>query len=136
MQSMTMSQQMQSCIDTCLECYKMCMQTAMNHCLQMGGEHLEPEHFRFMMNCAQMCKTTADFMLSDSRLHTSVCRVCAEVCDACAQSCESMTDMDDCARLCRECAESCRQMSQAEDMDMLHQQDAGSPMMTGQAAQH
>lgn len=136
MQSMTMSQEMQRCIDSCLMCYRTCMQMAMNDCLEEGGDHLQPEHFRFMMNCAEMCKTAADFMLSGSRLHTSVCATCAEVCDACAQSCDVISGMQDCARICRECAESCRRMSRSEDMDMLHQQDAGSTMMTGQAAQH
>ncbi len=30
------------CIETCLSCYKACVSTAMNHCLEVGGKHVEP----------------------------------------------------------------------------------------------
>jgi hypothetical protein len=83
----------------------------MNHCLEEGGEHVAPDHFRLMMNCAEMCQTSANFMLSGSALSAQVCRVCAELCDACAQSCEEIEGMEECARVCRECAESCRRMA-------------------------
>ena len=26
----------------------------MNHCLKTGGKHVEPDHFRLMLNCAEM----------------------------------------------------------------------------------
>ena len=41
---------MQSCIDACTKCYQTCLQTAMNHCLETGGKHVEPSHFRLMVN--------------------------------------------------------------------------------------
>lgn len=102
---------LQQCIDECLNCYRTCLHTAMNHCLQMGGRHVEPEHFRLMMNCAEICRTSADFMLSSSPLHSRTCAVCAEVCDACADSCEQVGDMDECVQACRTCAQSCHQMA-------------------------
>jgi hypothetical protein len=85
----------------------------MNHCLQSGGKHVEASHFRLMINCAEICQTSANFMLSSSAFSNQICRVCAEVCDACAKSCEQISGMEDCARVCRECAESCRQMAGA-----------------------
>jgi hypothetical protein len=105
-----LSQDMQNCIDECLQCYQTCTREAMNHCLETGGKHVEPNHFRLMMNCAEMCRTAADFMLSGSALHVRVCAVCADVCDACAENCEQIGDMDDCAQACRRCAQTCRQM--------------------------
>jgi hypothetical protein len=83
----------------------------MNHCLEAGGKHVEPTHFRLMINCAEICRTAADFMLSNSPLHARICAACAEVCDACAQSCEQVGDMDECVQVCRRCAESCRKMA-------------------------
>lgn len=115
MQTMT-SSAMQHCIDDCLHCYRTCLQTAMNHCLETGGKHTEPEHFRLMMNCADICRTAAEFMLSSSPLHGPVCVACAEVCNACAQSCEQIGEMDECVQACRACTDSCRQM--AEGMEM------------------
>jgi hypothetical protein len=105
---------MQSCIDTCTECHQTCLHEAMNHCLEAGGEHVAPDHFRLMMNCAEICQTSANFMLSGSALSSNVCRVCAEICDACAQSCEQIEGMEECARVCRDCAESCRRMAGSE----------------------
>jgi hypothetical protein len=32
-----MNEEMTQCIEACLSCYKTCLSTAMNHCLQTGG---------------------------------------------------------------------------------------------------
>ena len=106
----TSSKNMQSCIDACDQCHRMCLQSAMNHCLEAGGKHVEPGHFRLMMNCAEMCQTSLNFMLSNSHFSKQVCAVCAEICDACAESCDQLDGMEDCAKACRECAKSCRSM--------------------------
>ena len=103
--------QMQECIAQCLQCYQTCLHEAMNHCLEAGGKHVEPRHFRLMIDCAELCRTAAHFMLSSNELHQRVCAVCAEVCDACAKNCESVGDMDECVEVCRKCADSCRSMS-------------------------
>lgn len=102
---------MQKCIQECLQCHQTCKQEAMTHCLEAGGKHVEPAHFRLMINCAEICHTCADFMLSNSNVHARICAACAEVCDACAASCEQLGDMDECVQACRRCAESCAQMA-------------------------
>jgi len=38
--------EMKSCIDNCLACYRECLSTAMNHCLEMGGKHTEAAAFQ------------------------------------------------------------------------------------------
>jgi hypothetical protein len=101
---------MQSCIEACSRCAQVCLQTAMNHCLELGGRHVEQEHFRLMMNCAEICQLSANFMLSGSRFHNRTCEVCAEICEACAMDCSRVGDMEECESTCRQCAESCRQM--------------------------
>jgi hypothetical protein len=105
------STDMQRCIDRCLDCYQTCFSTAMSHCLPTRGKYVEGRHLGLMLNCAELCRTTAEFMMSDSPLHARVCAACAEVCDACAETCEQIDGMDDCVQACRACAESCRQMS-------------------------
>ncbi|MDD5581455.1 MAG: four-helix bundle copper-binding protein [Methylobacter sp.] len=105
---------MQSCIDACNRCYQVCFQTAMNQCLEMGGQHVEAEHFRLMMNCAEICRTSVNFQLSNSRFQYRLCEVCAEVCEACAMDCERIGGMDECVQVCRECAQSCRDMASTQ----------------------
>lgn len=105
------SKDLQTCIDECLSCYKTCLGTAMTHCLEEGGEHVEPKHFRLMMACAEMCRTAAHFMLIDTPHHKHTCRECAEICRECAKDCERIGEMQDCVNACRSCAEHCRKMA-------------------------
>lgn len=101
-----------ACIDACIACHRTCLHEAMNHCLETGGDHTEPTHFRLMLDCADICRTSADFMLRGSELHALTCGVCAEVCRRCAESCDRIEGMADCASACRTCAEHCRRMAQ------------------------
>lgn len=106
---------MQECIDNCSQCHAICVETA-THCLEKGGKHADPRHIRMLMDCAQICATSADFMLRGSDLHSLTCGVCAEACSRCADECERMGEDDmmrRCAEACRRCVDSCRQMSKA-----------------------
>ena len=109
-----MSAEMQECISNCTECHAICVETAA-HCLEMGGQHASAEHITTLLDCAQICATSADFMLRGSPLHPQVCGVCAEACERCAADCERLANGDElmlrCAEICRRCAESCRSMA-------------------------
>ena len=98
-------------IDACLDCHSMCLRMAMTFCLERGGRHVEQKHLRLMLNCAELCQTSANFMLSDSPMHGRVCLICAEACEACAKSCEQVGDMRECVEECLSCAKSCRSMT-------------------------
>lgn len=102
---------MQSCIDACTKCYQICLQTAMTHCLETGDKHVEPRHFRLMVNCAQICQTSAAVQLSGSDFIAQYCGLCAEVCKACAESCANLKGMNDCEEACWACEASCRAMA-------------------------
>jgi hypothetical protein len=88
-----------------------CLGTAMTHCLEHGGEHVAPPHFRLMMACAEICRTSAHFMLIQSPHHKHTCRECAEICAECAEDCARLPGMDECVKACRACAERCREMA-------------------------
>ena len=102
---------MKSCMDACHECHVTCLHMAMTHCLEMGGRHTEAQHFKLMMDCAQICAVAIDFMARKSEHHQHICRECAEICRACAASCEQLEGMEDCVAACRKCAESCEKMA-------------------------
>ncbi len=109
-----MNEKMQSCIQECLGCHSICLQTAV-HCLQKGGEHAQADHIRLLLDCAEICQTSANFMLRGSELHTLTCDICEEVCTQCGESCEQFggdTEMQNCAQTCRRCAESCQAMAE------------------------
>jgi len=108
------SAEMRQCIEECTRCHAICLETV-GHCLELGGKHADPAHIRLLLDCADICRTSADFMLRGSDLHPRTCGVCAEVCRACADSCERMGRddqmMQQCAQQCRRCAESCERMA-------------------------
>lgn len=104
---------LEECIDNCLGCYETCLKTAM-YCLRAGGKHAAPEHIRLLLDCAEICKVSADFMIRGSELHKEVCGVCADICKKCADDCSSFeddTEMQSCADICRLCEQSCTEMS-------------------------
>jgi hypothetical protein len=108
------SREMQQCIEECLRCHGICLQTVA-HCLEMGGRHAEPSHIVLLLDCSEICQTSANFMLRSSDRHPLTCGVCAEICRACADDCERLAGDDQmmrqCADECRRCAESCERMA-------------------------
>ena len=113
-QMMAVSREMQECIDECLHCHATCLAT-IRHCLEMGGRHAEVKHISLMADCAQICQTSADLMLRDSRYVSRACGLCADVCRTCAEDCERIDRNDEmmkeCAQACRRCSEACQGMA-------------------------
>ncbi len=107
------NEEMKQCIQNCLDCHSVCLNT-LTYCLQQGGMHSELPHIRLMLDCAEICQTSANFMLRGSEMHIRTCAICTEICLKCAEDCDRMSEdeqMKACAQMCRTCAETCRQMS-------------------------
>jgi hypothetical protein len=108
-----MEPMMRDCIEECSSCHDTCLETVA-YCLEEGGKHTEGQHVRLLIDCAEICQTSANFMLRNSGMHPHTCAACAAVCERCAQDCERFTGepaMQACAQACRSCAESCRRMA-------------------------
>ena len=111
---MTKDELMQNCLAECLRCYQTCLKT-ISYCLEKGGKHAAPEHIKQLMDCAEICQTSANFMLRGSTHHASVCTACALICRVCGVSCEEFKDSDEtmsgCADACFSCADACEAMT-------------------------
>jgi hypothetical protein len=109
-----MSEEMRRCIQLCQDCHVTCIQI-IDHCLKLVSRHAAPDHIRLLMDCAQLCTTTADFMARESLFHDRTCSLCSEICRLCAESCERVAGDDQsvtqCSELCLRCAESCTRMA-------------------------
>jgi hypothetical protein len=100
------------CKERCLECERVCQET-LAHCTDMGGKHVEGEHLRLMIDCADICHTTASFVMHRSEFMGAEAQVCGEVCARCAASCERVgadEHMKGCVDACKRCADACRKM--------------------------
>ena len=107
-----LNDEMEVCLQNCRECQRTCMETA-SFCLQLGSEIASGPVIRLLLDCAEICQTSANFMLRNSDLHSITCGACAEICTRCATECERIDNaqMRACAEVCRRCAESCREMA-------------------------
>ena len=110
---------MQECIEECLNCHAVCTMTA-QHCLVKGGDYADVNVVGVLLDCAEMCQVSANFMLRGSPFHAVTCAACAELCRACEEVCRSLTDdeqMEHCADVCAACGDSCETMAAAQDGD-------------------
>lgn len=105
---------LRACIEACTSCAEECT-SMIEHCLTRGGPHAESSHIATMLDCVDICRTSANFMLRNSSLHTEICGACAVVCRACEESCRALEGemMKECADECARCAESCEKMAGA-----------------------
>jgi hypothetical protein len=101
---------MQECLRNCTECHQVCLQTAVDP--DVVGK-ISADDLKLLVNCAEICRTCADFMATISAFHRPLCGLCAQVCEACAKMCRGyhIAAMDECAQVCDRCADSCRRMS-------------------------
>lgn len=110
------SREMRECIQNCVDCRSLCTEM-LSHCLRLGGPHADAGHIRMVLDCIQICGTSADFMLRGSDVHPLICEICAEVCRHCAEDCRNIAKGDEvmlrCAEQCERCSESCERMAQA-----------------------
>jgi hypothetical protein len=68
---------------------------------------------RLLLDCAQICQMTADFLLRKSPFHLQACELCADICERTAASCAEIEDdrlMRACVQSNRRCAAVCREM--------------------------
>jgi hypothetical protein len=106
---------MQECIEECLNCHAVCTLT-LQHCIASGGGELtEVNLVGLLLDCAEMCQTSANFMLRGSPYHVITCGACAELCRACEEACRTVQgdeQLTHCADVCGSCAEVCDRMAQ------------------------
>ena len=60
-------------ITSCLNCHQMCLQVAFPYRIYADGRHLKPDQLRLIMNCSEICQTSANFMLTHSAFCTQLC---------------------------------------------------------------
>jgi formylglycine-generating enzyme required for sulfatase activity len=108
--SISMTSELQHCIDACRRCADMCIEATI-HCL---GRWADEEHVRPLMDCADVCTTSGNFLRRMSRMSWRLCDVCGEICEQCADLCDRYPKdeiMARCARACRDCSNACQEMA-------------------------
>src|ERR1043165_8632303 len=60
--------ELQHCIEEYLNCHAVCTMTA-QYCLTEGGEHADVNLIGVLLDCAEICQVSANFMLRGSPHH-------------------------------------------------------------------
>lgn len=103
---------MKECIDNCLNCFQLCEEAFVK---ALKDEFkTDSQQLLVLKSCAEICQTSARFMIMESPFHHLTCGVCSEICHKCADVCEELgtSTLSQCADACRRCADSCGEMSQ------------------------
>jgi hypothetical protein len=95
-----------TCADACDSCASVCL----------AGEDMTKTArcVRLDIECANLCRTTASLLSSDSAFARRLCGLCADVCDTCAIECARHREMEHCVRCadtCKACATECRRIA-------------------------
>jgi len=101
-------------IEICSESHTVCLET-LAYAINKGESQFEPKLLRLLLDCAEICQTSTNFMLRSSEFSSHACGVSAEISRRCADECHKLADEDEvmkhCAEVCRRCADSCKKMS-------------------------
>ena len=108
------SRQVQDCMEALGHCHALCLSTAAVHCLESGGEHVRPQHFRLMLDCAAVCAFAADALARKSQFHNRICALAADITETCGKDCERLGGMDACAEACRHAARLCAEAARSD----------------------
>ena len=93
-----------SSFDIAMHCAVEC-----EHCAQasMGSQEML-KCARICLDCAEICRTSATYMIRGSYFISQLARTCADICDICALECSQHK-----VEHCQKCAKVCRQASEA-----------------------
>jgi hypothetical protein len=108
-----LGEQIEDCIVKCLDCRSICVKVV-DHYLRLRSVKSECPDIRSLLNCSEICATTARFMLRGSEFSRELCLFCAEVCKSCAGQFSGLrreAEIEACAAACRQCAECCERMA-------------------------
>ncbi|MBE9166326.1 four-helix bundle copper-binding protein [Pleurocapsales cyanobacterium LEGE 06147] len=102
-------QEYQSSFDVAMYCAVEC-----EHCAEacIGNPEMV-ECARTCLDCAEICRTAATYMVRGSRFIPHLVSACAEICQACAQECEqyNVEHCQKCAKACHEAVEAYRKIA-------------------------
>ena len=104
MNNQQLIEMLNNCVASCNYC------TA--SCLNEDDVKMMVECIRLDMDCAEICRTTANLLARGSEHGSHLLQECAEICSKCASECEKhapqMAHCKACAEACRKCEDACK----------------------------
>lgn len=105
------------CVRRCEDGHRICLEV-LAYALRMGNSYATPGIIGVLMDCAEICRITADFTLRGSERSGVLYSLCIDMCEQCAKRCDEFGEddrMTACSDICRACADSCRRVKPASE---------------------
>jgi hypothetical protein len=90
--------------EQCAACHRSCVR-AYAVAVHAGGLRAESPHLQALLDCAELCRLTAEFFLRGSALSEPLAQVCAAAAARCGEDCErfpATPELVACASACWE----------------------------------
>lgn len=104
-----MEQMVQDCITSCEKCRAACIR-AITHSLEVGAEHARQEHIRLLLDCADVCQVSANFLLRGSPSAGYFCSIGGRLCDRYVREYKGLCGLEECVAACETAAALCHRM--------------------------
>lgn len=105
------SERFQNAVELVNQCAGACNESFAG-CLQAGGEHATADHLQYILDCAEACRLSAEFMQRHSPNYMDAVSLCASVARSCAHNMRSLQD-NELAELCERTATACEGLTSA-----------------------
>ncbi len=83
----------QRVIDSCMDVYKVCRQTAA-YCSSQGGDYADPHRLQVLYDCAESHLLAGDFLARASRFNRPAAQLAADLATACAEAFQDLEHDD------------------------------------------
>lgn len=102
----------ESCIETCAEAHRRCLQT-IEHCLEETPGGMQSDHLLVLVDCIQILPTIADFLRRESAIAPQICQAGARACVRCFDQLHEVADatVQACVEECQKAAQLCEQLA-------------------------
>ncbi len=107
---------MLDCIDKCLYSYITCWKTRQGFSSSAGEDGLASLN-PSLLECAEICRTTASSLHWDSAFWEASCALCADACATCAWACSRFSSDEQIKAVldaCGECMTACRELAESQ----------------------
>ncbi|MDZ4755529.1 MAG: four-helix bundle copper-binding protein [Phycisphaerae bacterium] len=108
---------MRDCAELCRQCADTCLELVGNCVAHSGhdsGSSTNAQHLNLLLDCIDICGSSAASLRRGSPHHGMLCSACAGVALLCATECQKRGGderMVRCAQICARCAEKCQRMA-------------------------
>ena len=106
------------CIDNCLACEQLCLETR-SWCESAGGALARDDFLGLLALCAEACSASARAMQDGSDAYVFLCEACAQLSQRCAEALGAMSAGEPrlraCAAACANCARCCAEMARSPE---------------------